>query len=95
MTVEITHEELKKYKDPWIEHYFAQLRKFARDMQSANLIHMAQSFGNPRTQGRDMYRQAATDYDVVTKNLILYLLFKGYITFDQMEHPWSEKPPKD
>jgi hypothetical protein len=93
----IGEEELRAFNDPWVDYFLNEQDRLLSDMRFNQLIHAAESYGRPgsQTEGGKNYKVAATELESVSDKLLVYLLYKGYVKWDDMDMSlFDQAPPK-
>lgn len=94
----MTEEELRALGDPWVDWYLTEQARLDQNKSTANLMHMAESYGRPgsMTMGGQKYRAASLEREVVDKQLIIYCMARGYLDPAKLNLGWYDEnqPPK-
>lgn len=93
---EVTEEQLRALNDPWINWFLSEQERLIKEMKTDNLVHMAQSFGSPRTEGAARYKAHGNELERINSDFKLYALYKGYIKLEELDFSYYERtrPPR-
>lgn len=80
--------------DPWIDYFLRKQLNLRKEMDTAELIHMAQSFGSPVTDGAQMFKIARRASDSIYYQFICYCMVKGIVEPRDYEELFAGDPPK-
>jgi hypothetical protein len=92
----ITSEaDLRALNDPWINYFLDEQARLLNEMNVDETCHMAESFGRPgsQTEAGRRYHDHSLEFQVVSKDMTLYALHKGYITLEEMDFSVYSIPP--
>lgn len=91
----MTEEELRALNDPWVDWFLSEQKRLHGEMRTDQLVHVAQSFGSPVTEGAARYRAHGTELELLNAQFMIYALAKGYLQVDQLDMTtYDQAPPK-
>lgn len=94
MAIEFTEDQLHALgrKDKRIAEFNKTREKLASEMRLHELCHRAESFGRPgsMTESGKKYSRAALEMEVETRNLLLYMVYKGHIKVEDLAELFVE-----